>query len=169
MLKKLLESLHAKYGDTWLQVEEPETIRIMFSEIASTDIDFNLFNALKTLLLTDTAWTDPFVFENIVDAIAGNPIYPNTLSCPKLVDIAIAYREMQDIKPNLKLSEPVLRYIAASAIFRGFISLPGSLAIANDYFPECDIDPSYNKSDQSPAGIQHEKRRLLAIEINDRL
>ena len=120
----------------WQNISEPETISIILqrNNIDLSPIEMDMINALKTLLAVDTPWQDPFIFENIVDAVNGNPVMPETITKPPLENIMCAVQIMNDIR-KLEFSEDIAKYIAAVAINDEMIYLPKPISFANKCIP----------------------------------
>ena len=156
----LLNFMNEKFQDTWIKVEEPETLNLMIEDYSFTAPEMNIFNALKSLILTDNPWKDPFIFENIVDAFANEVILPYTLTAPHPLKIMTAVHCMNELRPELEFSEKVWRYIAASSIFHSYIQLPDPLRRANEFI-DTDINRDYSIVDDTPAGIQFKRYSIL--------
>jgi len=128
----------------WRELSEPETISIALKNhgMELSSIEMDMINAVKTLLVVDTPWEDPFIFENIVDAVNGDPVIPEILTKPSIGKIVNAVRFMNDIR-KVDFHDNIWRYIAAVAINDEFIYLPPPLSTANKYIPE--VDPELKK------------------------
>lgn len=126
--------LLSKYGPEWLSWE-PETL---WSEIES---DFrvtpsvyarNKINALKTLHLVDTPWTEWEVFNQVVQALTD--VIPDfrVLQKPSPAQIMSAVEMIRKVR-LLPYSEEVARYIAACFLSEGIFLLPPPVEFAQAY------------------------------------
>jgi len=131
----LLKKLHETFGKEWLLIEEPETLWYMFKSLG-IDVDEktgDLINALKTLILSSMPWIDPFVFENIVDALNEDTVLPTTITKPPIENIMYAVRIMTDIDPGEEFSPDVKKYIASVAMDSQMVYLPRPLTFVNEF------------------------------------
>lgn len=126
--------LSDKFGSDWVTCEEPESIALCLD--VDTDISDDMIEAIKTCIVSDLPWADPFVFENVVDGLNGNPVIPETLSVPPLEEICVAVDLMQAIKPDNEFSNDVKKYICSCAMDYGLTWLPEILLFAADFMEE---------------------------------
>jgi len=145
MIKKLYTSLNSSFGNDWIKIEEPETFNIIFQKIGLDDNQsiIDIINALKACILTSSPWTNIHIFENCIDAFNETPVMPETLTKPPLEDIMYGVHIMNELTSYAKLdnrefSSEISRYIAAIAIYDGYICLPTPLSFANEYIPTVD-------------------------------
>ncbi|MDP3013302.1 MAG: hypothetical protein Q8M92_03605 [Candidatus Subteraquimicrobiales bacterium] len=130
----LIRYLSDMFGSEWVSCEEPESIELCLA--TDVDISDDMIGAIKTCILSELPWEDPFVFENVVDGINGNEIIPETLSMPPLEEIASAVFVMNVIKPNNEFSHDVKKYICACAMSCGLVWLPEPLLFAADFMAD---------------------------------
>lgn len=131
-----MQHLTDKLGSDWITCTEPESIMLCLSGTASIDED--MIQAIKTCIVSDLPWADPFVFENVVDGINGNPVMPDTLTIPPLEEISAAVYIMSIIKPDAVYSRDVMKYICSCAISDGLVWLPENLIFAAEFMADTD-------------------------------
>lgn len=130
-----LNFLNSRFGYDWISCEEPESISICLD--TNTDISDDTIEAIKTCIVSDLPWADPFVFENVVDGLNGNPIIPETLTLPPLEEICVAVTVMNIIKPKIEYSNDVKKYICSCAMTDGLVWLPEVLLFAAGFMADC--------------------------------
>ncbi len=140
-ISSFVDNISNILGDNWIQLSEPETVSLL---IQKSGVDFNpqemdVLNVIKTLLTSSTPWEDPFVFENVIDALTGRPVMPDTLTKPPLEYICSGVQTMREIDNSRELSDDIRRYIASVAQYEQLLLLPPPLDICNKFLPE---DPS---------------------------
>lgn len=173
--REAIRFLADKFGYDWISCEEPESISLCLD--IETDISDDMIGAIKTCLVSDLPWADPFVFENVIDGLNGNPIIPETLSVPPLEEICVAVDMMIALKPDTEFSNDVKKYICSCAMDYGLTWLPEILLFAADFMEEdpCGVQfmvkkfieasgyPLYDfPYREDPVGVQLQK--LAAIE-----
>lgn len=131
----LIKSLSDRFGDTWVSCEEPESITICLDDADAPD---DMIEAIKTCVVSDLPWADPYVFENIVDGICGNPVFADTLTTPPLEEICASVHFMRLIKPGAAFSRDVMKYICSCAMSDGLVWLPQGLLFAADFMTDTD-------------------------------
>lgn len=129
----LIKQLNKNFGSTWLEIEEPETLSIMLKNAHLDEISMDIINALKTIVINNSAWKNIFIFENVVDALNGDPIIPETVTKPPIENICYAVEIMQFLRPEVLFSSDVKKYIAALAIDEQLVYLPAPLEFVNSY------------------------------------
>lgn len=122
-------------GDEWVTCEEPESLSLHNEMFA---IHEDMLLAIKTCIISDLPWADPYVFENVVDGVNGNPVIPETLTIPPLEEICAAVYLMGIIKPNNAYSDDVKKYICSCAMSDGLVWLPDVLSFATEYMADTD-------------------------------
>jgi hypothetical protein len=132
--QEAIKYLSGKFGKDWASCEEPESISLCLD--IDTDLSDDMIDAIKTCLVSRLPWADPFVFENVVDGLSGNPVIPETLSVPPLEEICVAVDLMTALKPNLEFSNDVKKYICSCAMDYGLTWLPEILLFAADFMEE---------------------------------
>lgn len=120
------------YGTGWVDCD-PDTVAICCGHD-----DEEAIEALRTCIVSDLPWADPFVFENIIDGICGNPVFPDTLTIPPMEEISAAVHVMGIIKPNSVYSDDIKKYICACAMSAGLVWLPENLLFAAEYLRDTD-------------------------------
>jgi len=127
--------LLSKYGPEWL-TWEPETL---WQEIES---DFrvtpsvyarNKINAMKTMHVVDTPWTEWEVFNQVVMAMTD--VIPDfrVLQKPSPAQVIAGVDVMNKIRIDASYSEEVARYIAACFLTEGVVYLPKPVEFAQRY------------------------------------
>ncbi len=132
--KQVIMLLSEKFGHDWINCEEPESISLCLDD--DVDINDDMIGAIKTCITSNLPWADPYVFENVVDGLNGNPIVPETLSIPPLEEICVAVDLMTDMKPDMPFSDDIKKYICACAMDYGLTWLPKILLFAADFMEE---------------------------------
>ena len=132
---QLLDKLTSQLSGGWLDCEEPESIAIC---IDIDQVDEDMLQAIKTCIISDLPWADPYVFENIVDGLNGTPVIPETLTTPPVEDICLAVHIMSIIKPDNEFSSDVAKYICSCAMSEGLVWVPEILLFASMYLPDTD-------------------------------
>ena len=134
-IKKFIKTLNSTLPE-WLSVE-PETLSLIIQKKGTemSEIDMDMINAIRAIITTDTPWSDIFIFENVVDALNGNPVIPETITKPPLEDIMVAVSIMQDMKQDNSFSDDIAKYIAAIAQDEQILLLPPPIDFANKFIP----------------------------------
>ena len=135
-MEKLIKTLD-KVIPEWRELDEPETLSIILKNkgVDLPTAEMEAINAIKTLISSDSPWTNPFIFENVVDAFNGNPVLPGILTKPPLENIIYTINIMNSIKDR-EFSQDIKKYIAAIATNDGFIALPPPISFSNKYIPD---------------------------------
>lgn len=126
-----------KFGPQWLSWE-PETI---WSEIETefgakpSVIIRNKINAMKTMHLVDTPWTEWEVFNVVLQALTDNIPDFRILQKPSPDQIVSAITMMKRVKDQA-FSEEVARFIAACFLDAGVYFLPPPVDFAQRYAAE---------------------------------
>lgn len=150
---KTYNALVKSFGQDWHEITEPETFSVLFPDMTQQQAD--LLDAFKVISSTIIPWSDCFVFENVVDAINGNPVDTDTATQPDLDDILYGMYIMESIRPGIPYSTDVAKYIAARGMVEGLLYIPPPANIANEFLRiPADLLPIAKKiSALSPDGI----------------
>jgi len=134
-VKKFIKTLNSTLPE-WLSIE-PETLSIVIQKrgIDMSEVSMDMINAIHSIVSTDTPWSDIFIFENVVDALNGNSVIPETITKPSLEDIMVAVSIMQDIKQDNSFSDDIAKYIAAIAQDEQILLLPPPIDFTNKFIP----------------------------------
>jgi hypothetical protein len=123
-----------KFGAEWL-TWEPETIwseiKAEFGVLPSTHVS-NKVNAVKTLHVVDSPWTEWEVFNVIVEALVGNIPDFRRLQRPSPSDLIPAVHIMNRVK-HKDFSEEVGRFVAACFLDASVLYLPPPVDFAQPY------------------------------------
>jgi len=138
---QLIALMNDLFGSDWVDVEEPETLRMMLinKNIFVSEMDMDLINAIKASIVADSPWENIYVFENIVDAFNGDPVITNTVTKPPLENILYAITILNKIKPENEFSESIASYIAAVTMDTQLVIVPPPADFANSKMPRLDI------------------------------
>jgi len=136
LANKLLTLIESKFGEDWTDIEEPETYEILLKKngVEPTAEIIDMVHAIKACLVSSSPWENPFVFENIVDALNGNTVTPESITKPEPEEIMLAVSVMKDLVVR-NFSDDVARYIACIAIDNGYVYFPEPLDFCNKYIP----------------------------------
>lgn len=118
-------------GEDWHQITEPEAFSWLFPELTQQQAD--LLGAFKAISSSIIPWDDPYVFENVVDAINGDPVDPDDETQPDIDNIMYAMYVMEAIRPGVPYSSDIAKYIAARAMVEGLLYVPPPANIANEF------------------------------------
>jgi len=128
---KTYNSIIKAFGDDWNAITDTETFPTLFPELTQPQADvMSVFKCLSSSLIP---WDDPYVFENVVDAINGNPIDTDEETQPDMDDIMYAMYIMESIRPGVPYSSSIAKYIAARAMVEGLLYIPPPANIANEF------------------------------------
>jgi len=136
MLFDIVASLTNKFGKDWINFD-PETFPILLPK--TNEYSMEIINALLVLIVSDAGWNNPFIFENIVDALNENSVIPEIVTKPSLLEIAFTIKEMNSLR-RIPFGEDVKKYIAAIAMDELFIVLPEELSFADKYMEHQESD-----------------------------
>lgn len=128
---KTYNAIVKAFGDDWHSITEMETISTLFPGLTQQQTD--LFGAFKAISGSIAPWSDCFVFENVVDALNGNPVEPDDETQPDIDDIMYAMYIMEAVRPGIPYSTDVAKYIAARAMVEGLLYVPPPANIANEF------------------------------------
>lgn len=113
---------------------EPETIRTLFPELSSDDIEKIM--ATKVAFQTNTPFEDMDVFENLVYVLNDlKPDVTKTEGCtPKMLWNAIS--KIKKIRKDFEFSHEVLMYIHHIFNSNGYYFYPEGIGIDNEYMDD---------------------------------
>ncbi len=134
----LIDTLNKIFGNDWTDMSEPESLSIILEKkgIELSIPEMESLNAIKTLMSIISPWEDPYIFENIVDALNGRAVIPETLTKPPIECVISAVNIMKDINDRNIFSEDIEMYIAAIAQYEQLILLPPPLDFCNKHLPK---------------------------------
>lgn len=118
-------------GEDWHQISEPESFTWLFPELTQQQAD--LLGAFRALSSSIIPWSDAYVFENVVDALNGNPVDPDDETQPDIDDIMFAMYVMESIRPGIPYATDIAKYIAARAMVEGLLYVPPPANIGNEF------------------------------------
>ncbi len=159
----LIQSLEKLLGEEWYKLE-PETIQIKIGEL--TPSEENAIEALRTLYASNLPWEDPFVFENIVDALNDNPVNPDIVTKPDIDEIMYGVVCMNEIKPEMTFSDDVLAFIAAIAMHDGFVWLPDELSSAQKFMKSHELQLGFKGYETESEAFDIQKKKLLDAKVS---
>lgn len=129
--KKLYNRLIDVVGKDWDKIKDADTFGFLFPELSQEE--FDLIGAYKVIEESMYPFTDPFVFENVVDAINANLVDPDETTEPDMDDIMYGVYVISSIRPGIPFGEDIGKYIAARAMVEGLLYVPPPVQWANDY------------------------------------
>lgn len=147
---KMYASLRDTIGDDWDAISDIDVFTYLFDGLSEQE--FDVACALKVIDTSLLPWSDPMVFENVVDAINGNPVDTDSVTQPDMDDIMYAVYIMSSIRPGIPFSDDIGKYVAARAMVDGLLYVPQPVQWANDYLriPEAYLPISKKISSYSP-------------------
>lgn len=131
--QKLYNRITEEIGDDWSTITDSDTFGFLFPDM--TQEQFDLISAYKVISDSMAPFSDPFVFENIVDALNGNAVDPDDITAPDMDDIMYAVYVMGTLKPNIPFTDDIGKYIAARAMSEGLLYIPPPVQWANEFLP----------------------------------
>ena len=128
---KMYTSLRDTIGDDWDAISDIDVFNYLFDGLSGQE--FDIACALKVIDTSLLPWSDPMVFENVVDAINSNPVDTDSVTQPDMDDIMYAVYIMSSIRPGIPFSDDIGKYVAARAMMEGLLYVPQPVQWANDY------------------------------------
>jgi hypothetical protein len=117
-VSRLINAIKKRYGGRFSKWE-PETLRAVLLDDLNGEISDDLWQKLlaaRTYAATGP-WTRWDQFEKAAIAVTGGSVIPDRVQYISPTDIARALKVMQETTPGKKLSDEVLRYIAARLFY----------------------------------------------------
>lgn len=150
---KMYTSLRDTIGDDWDAISDIDVFTYLFDGLSGQE--FDIACALKVIDTSLLPWSDPMVFENVVDAINSNPVDTDSVTQPDMDDIMYAVYIMSSIRPGIPFSDDIGKYVAARAMVEGLLYVPQPVQWANDYLriPDQYLPISKKISSYSPEDL----------------
>lgn len=94
--------------------------------------------AIQTCLTSDMPYTDPYVFEKVVESLNGrSPAFGVFPTLPQAHEVALALKSMQDLRPDAEFGVGVKRYAREILRHYGVADYPESFGKAKLNQEEC--------------------------------
>jgi hypothetical protein len=117
-VSRLIKAIKKRYGDRFAKWE-PETLKAVLLDDLKGEISDDLWQKILAArtYASPGPWTRWDHFEKAAIAVTGGPVLPDRIQYISPADLARALKIMQETTPGKKLSDEVLRYIAARLFY----------------------------------------------------